>query len=82
MAPFLTNTISTTGHIRSDSPGRDAATDGMSNNAQPGHSAAAQDQAVETEFLVVGAGPAGASLACFLGSHGTHLDLFGCEIRG
>lgn len=25
---------------------------------------------VETEFLIVGAGPAGASLACFLASHG------------
>lgn len=25
---------------------------------------------VETEFLIVGAGPAGASLACFLTSHG------------
>jgi ribulose 1,5-bisphosphate synthetase/thiazole synthase len=27
----------------------------------------------ETEFLIVGAGPAGASLACFLASHGTYL---------
>ncbi|PLB47300.1 FAD-binding monooxygenase [Aspergillus steynii IBT 23096] len=26
--------------------------------------------AVDTEFLIVGAGPAGAALACFLGSHG------------
>lgn len=25
----------------------------------------------ETEFLIVGAGPAGASLACFLTSYGT-----------
>jgi len=25
---------------------------------------------VETDFLVVGCGPAGASLACFLASHG------------
>lgn len=27
---------------------------------------------VETDFLVVGCGPAGASLACFLGSHGAY----------
>lgn len=27
---------------------------------------------VETEFLIVGCGPAGASLACFLGSHGEY----------
>ena len=25
---------------------------------------------IETELLIVGAGPAGASLACFLASHG------------
>jgi 2-polyprenyl-6-methoxyphenol hydroxylase-like FAD-dependent oxidoreductase len=28
------------------------------------------DHIVETPFLIVGAGPAGASLACFLASHG------------
>lgn len=28
---------------------------------------------VETEFLIVGTGPAGAALACFLGSHGKQL---------
>ena len=28
------------------------------------------DYVVETPFLIVGAGPAGASLACFLASHG------------
>jgi 2-polyprenyl-6-methoxyphenol hydroxylase-like FAD-dependent oxidoreductase len=28
------------------------------------------DRIVETPFLIVGAGPAGASLACFLASHG------------
>lgn len=27
---------------------------------------------VETEFLIVGAGPAGASLACFLASYGEY----------
>ena len=30
-----------------------------------------QAQGNETEFLIVGAGPAGASLACFLTSYGT-----------
>lgn len=28
---------------------------------------------IETEFLIVGTGPAGAALACFLGSHGKGL---------
>lgn len=42
----------------------------MSSNAQPSQPAVIQDEAIDTEFLVVGAGPAGASLACFLGSHG------------
>ena len=28
------------------------------------------DGTVETDFLIVGCGPAGASLACFLGSYG------------
>jgi hypothetical protein len=30
----------------------------------------ARNRLVDTEFLIVGAGPAGASLACFLGSYG------------
>lgn len=28
------------------------------------------EMTVDTDFLIVGAGPAGASLACFLGKHG------------
>jgi hypothetical protein len=39
-----------------------------------------EGHAVDTEFLIVGAGPAGASLACFLGSYGKYLnrgDLWG-----
>jgi NADH dehydrogenase FAD-containing subunit len=28
---------------------------------------------VDTEFFIVGAGPAGASLACFLANYGRHL---------
>src|SRR5699024_5676550 len=28
------------------------------------------DSTINTEFLIIGAGPAGAALACFLGSHG------------
>jgi len=28
------------------------------------------DGTIDTEFLIVGAGPAGAALACFLGSYG------------
>jgi len=37
-------------------------------NANPASTGAAEP--IETEFLIVGTGPAGASLACFLGSHG------------
>ena len=38
-------------------------------NGQTQHEAAA-DGSIDTEFLIVGAGPAGAALACFLGSYG------------
>lgn len=66
MAPFLTNDISATG---GDRTGETHATNGMESSAQ--HSPApVEDHAVDTEFLIVGAGPAGAALACFLGSHG------------
>lgn len=34
-------------------------------------SGASVDDIVETEFLIAGAGPAGASLACFLTSYGS-----------
>lgn len=30
---------------------------------------------IEVDFLIVGAGPAGASLACFLGKYGTEPEL-------
>lgn len=35
------------------------------------YSSEAHPPDVETEFLIAGAGPAGASLACFLASYGT-----------
>lgn len=38
------------------------------------------DVQAETEFLIVGCGPAGASLACFLGSHGELWATFLCSI--
>lgn len=38
-------------------------------NNVPGRAA----EPIETEFLIVGTGPAGAALACFLGSHGKRL---------
>ncbi|CAG7939947.1 unnamed protein product [Penicillium nalgiovense] len=41
----------------------------MSSTAQVTNSDKVED-AIDTEFLIVGAGPAGAALACFLGSHG------------
>lgn len=72
MAPFLTNSISATSESGSN---LDGITSGeMSGNGQSSQPAVVQDQAVDTEFLIVGAGPAGASLACFLGSHGMFLD--------
>lgn len=61
MAPFLTNSIGATSGDR---------TNGIGSSAQPNNSAQVEDHAVDTEFLIVGAGPAGAALACFLGSYG------------
>lgn len=46
--------------------------DEMSSTAQVTNSDKVED-AIDTEFLIVGAGPAGAALACFLGSHGKYL---------
>lgn len=34
---------------------------------------ASQSSSIETDLLIIGAGPAGASLACFLAQHGRHL---------
>ncbi|PNY24210.1 2,4-dichlorophenol 6-monooxygenase [Tolypocladium capitatum] len=42
----------------------------MPSAAQQNQAQEAQGSLVDTEFLIVGAGPAGASLACFLASHG------------
>ncbi|KAF3017685.1 hypothetical protein E8E15_007416 [Penicillium rubens] len=42
----------------------------MSSTAQATNSDKVEDHGLDTEFLIVGAGPAGAALACFLGSHG------------
>ncbi|KAJ5544734.1 hypothetical protein N7535_006881 [Penicillium sp. DV-2018c] len=41
-----------------------------SNSSEDTRPSGFESHAVDTEFLIVGAGPAGASLACFLGSHG------------
>jgi flavin-dependent dehydrogenase len=35
-----------------------------------------EDEIIETDLLIVGAGPAGASLACFLASYGIYLGDF------
>lgn len=37
--------------------------------SQPHHETTTDDT-IDTEILIVGAGPAGAALACFLGSYG------------
>jgi hypothetical protein len=42
------------------------------------------DEIIETDLLIVGAGPAGAALACFLASYGTLLafpQLFYAHLR-
>ena len=51
------------------------AMDGAPISVQGNGSAHDSCHAVDTEFLIVGAGPAGAALACFLGSHGMYLHL-------
>lgn len=61
MAPFLTNIIDATSGVR---------TNGVESSTQQNNSAQVEEHAVDTEFLIVGAGPAGAALACFLGSYG------------
>lgn len=45
-------------------------TNGPPVTAQQSHPHEAKDDVIDTEFLIVGAGPAGAALACFLGSYG------------
>lgn len=42
----------------------------MTNGTSHHYASEAGDGVVSTEFLVVGAGPAGASVACFLTSYG------------
>lgn len=67
MAPFLTSDIS----AKETDRAQDAlSTDRMESNTQPDNSDQVEDHVVDTEFLIVGAGPAGAALACFLVSYG------------
>ena len=67
MAPYNMNDNSA---IRSDGAEEFQVIGGIAINARRNCSARLSDHAVDTEFLIVGAGPAGAALACFLGSHG------------
>ena len=53
-----TSTTTPTGQVNAEINGA------LTNDSDVGH--------LETDFLVVGCGPAGASLACFLGSHGAY----------
>lgn len=56
------------------SNGVDHAPSNMSNGTSHNESdEIPKDEMLETEFLVVGAGPAGAALACFLTSYGEYL---------
>jgi ribulose 1,5-bisphosphate synthetase/thiazole synthase len=74
MAPFLTNDNREPGENRHNEAGEATVIDGMETTAQLSHSSNGVDYGVDTEFLIVGAGPAGAALACFLASHGMCLD--------
>lgn len=69
MPSILTNGQNTVGETRPNEVSVNKAED-ISSTAQVTHSDAVKDHVIDTEFLIVGAGPAGASLACFLGSHG------------
>ncbi|CAI7630830.1 unnamed protein product [Penicillium discolor] len=69
MPSILTNGQNTVGETRPNEVSVNKAEE-ISSIAQATHSDAAKDHVIDTEFLIVGAGPAGASLACFLGSHG------------
>jgi hypothetical protein len=72
MASILPNTQNTVGEKRPNGVSVCTA-DKMSSTAQATNSDKVEDHGLDTEFLIVGAGPAGAALACFLGSHGKHL---------
>ncbi|EKV05242.1 hypothetical protein PDIG_37570 [Penicillium digitatum PHI26] len=70
MAPFLANSQNTIGETRTNQVSVNTAADDVANTAQHTYSNQVEDHAIDTEFLIVGAGPAGAALACFLGSYG------------
>lgn len=72
MAPLITSD-GTIGESISNA-GADAAVHKMTSSSPASHSSEIHDHAVDTEVLIVGAGPAGAALACFLGSHGMLCD--------
>ncbi|KAJ5465296.1 FAD binding domain-containing protein [Penicillium daleae] len=70
MVPFPTNDNCAPGDNRGSEAEEPAGIDGIGTTAQLIHSHKGVDHGVDTEFLIIGAGPAGASLDCFLGSHG------------
>ncbi|KAJ5675027.1 FAD binding domain-containing protein [Penicillium maclennaniae] len=72
MTPYFTNDNGGTGVTRSNGAEDAPAIGGIATTAQHNCSIQGSDHVVDTEFLIVGAGPAGAALACFLGSHGLH----------
>lgn len=82
MTPYFTNDNGGTGVTRSDGAEDAPAIGGIATTALHNCSIQGSDHAVDTEFLIVGAGPAGAALACFLGSHGMYLRWYGCRYWG
>ncbi|KND93033.1 2,4-dichlorophenol 6-monooxygenase [Tolypocladium ophioglossoides CBS 100239] len=69
MAPFLARGFD---NINPNGAGDSAwsSTNGSSSAAQQNQSQEAQESVTDTHFLIIGAGPAGAALACFLASYG------------
>lgn len=64
MAPSITDNVSA---LPLTNGFHDTPSNGSNSTDHPNET---QDGTIDTEFLIVGAGPAGAALACFLGSYG------------
>jgi len=75
MAPFLKRSANGFDPIKAN--GEAMLTNGEleSSHQQNGLNEGPNDNKVDIEFLIVGAGPAGAALACFLASYGEFYSL-------
>ena len=55
---------------------------GLPSHSKMGEQFEASDVAIKTDLLIVGAGPAGAGLACFLAAHGVYVPNHIPYVRG